>query len=225
MEEEKQPNNNEPVYSKLANYYNGEIFLFSLREQPTIPEFEKIINEPIYKAANCVLNTVDNFPLKYKKNGELARKQREYYNKDDKTYMGKKIDYIESDASKWNNSDHEWLYCLVYDGHIVKIGMTITSLQERYCGSYSCGTSRAMEKGSCSTTNYIISECNFYALAAGMTVEIYAICCPKTETTVTRFGITKTIYLSSVREYETMLTQCFHNTYGHKPVLCVQEGK
>ena len=67
MEEEKQPNNNEPVYSKLANYYNGEIFLFSLREQPTIPEFEKIINEPIYKAANCVLNTVDNFPLKYKK--------------------------------------------------------------------------------------------------------------------------------------------------------------
>ena len=103
--------------------------------------------------------------------------------------------------------------------------MTITDLKERWCGSYSCGTSRTMSKGSCSTTNYIITECNYGALCLGMNVEIYGISSPKNVISVTRFGVTKLIYTSTVGGLETMLAQVFHDKYKHKPVLCVQEGK
>jgi hypothetical protein len=58
-----------------------------------------------------------------------------------------------------------------------------------------------------------------------MDVEIYAVSCPKEAVSVSRFGQTKTIYISMVRGYETMLSQRFHTTYKKKPVLCVQEGK
>ena len=154
----------------------------------------------------------------------MSKNQREYY-EDSPTYTGKKVDYLPVDQNKWEDSNNEWVYCLAFNNHIVKVGMTITSLKDRWCGSYSCGTSRAMTKGSCSTTNFIISECNYRAVYSGMNVEIYAICCPKQAVTVSRFGQTNTIYASTVRGYETMLAQCFHATYTHKPVLCVQEGK
>lgn len=211
-------------YEKLNKYYKDGKFTFDVKSEPTVTEFTELIGEPINLVGKCVLNTPEYFPYKTKKNGTLTKKQREYF-EDKPTYKGKKVDYIGLDETKWIDSDNEWLYCLAYDGHIVKIGMTITDLKERWCGSYSCGTSRAMAKGSCSTTNFIITECNFRAVYSGMNVEIYAICCPKEAESVTRFGITKTIYMSKVRGYETMLSQLFHNTYKHKPALCVQEGK
>ena len=198
--------------------------IFDINKQPTIEEFSSLIGEEIHPAGQCVLNTTENFPLKLKKNGKPCVKQREYF-EEDTSYKGKKVDYLLVDETKWDNSEYEWLYCLAYDEHIAKLGMTITSLEDRWCGSYSCGTTRAMEKGTCSTTNFIISECNAAALLSGMKVEIYAIPCKKEEMKVTRFGVTETIYLSAVRGYETMLSKRFRTTYGHKPVLCVQEGK
>ena len=211
-------------YQKLNEYCKNNKLMFDIENEPTITDFSNVIGEKIHLVARCVLNIPENFPHKTKKDGTRTKKQREYY-EDDPNYKGKKVDYIPVDEKIWNDSDNEWLYCLTYNDHIVKIGMTITSLKERWCGSYSCGTTRAMSKGSCSTTNYIITECNFTALYNDMNVNIYAICCPKESVTVTRFNQTKTIYTSTVRGYETMLTQCFHNTYGDKPVLCVQEGK
>lgn len=211
-------------YEILKKYYKDEKLTFDVTKEPTIDEFTDCIGEPIHLVARCVLNTPENFPPKLKKDGTQAKNKREYFI-DDPTYTGKKVDYLAIDEAKWSDSNNEWLYCLVYDKHIVKIGMTITSLKERWCGSYSCGTSRAMTKGSCSTTNFIITECNFGAIHhCGMDVEIYAIPCQKKPVTETRFGETKTIYTSMVRGYETMLSRCFHTTYKHKPVLCVQEG-
>ena len=211
-------------YEKLNKYCKEKKLIFDVNNEPTVNEFEKVIGEKMQLVARCVLNTPKNFPYKTKKDGTPTKKQREYF-EDKQTYTGKKVDYLAVDETKWSDSENEWLYCLSYNGHIVKIGMTITSLKERWCGSYSCGTSRAMTKGSCSTTNFIITECNFGAVYSGMRVEIYAICCPKEKVSVTRFGETKTIYLSAVRGYETMLSKRFHTIYGHKPVLCVQEGK
>lgn len=211
-------------YPKLNDYYKDGNFQFPVESQPTVAEFTDVIGVPMHPVARCVLNTIENFPYKTKKDGTRAKKQREYF-EDIPTYTGKKVDYLAVDEEKWRDSTNEWLYCLAYNKHIVKIGMTITSLKERWCGSYSCGTSRAMTKGSCSTTNFIISECNFGAVYSGMDVEIYAIPCPKKEVTVTVFGLTKNIFPSMVRSYEAMLTERFHTTYKHKPVLCVQEGK
>jgi hypothetical protein len=210
-------------YEKLNKYYKDGKLTFDVSKEPTIAEFTDCIGEPMHLVARCVLNTPENFPYKTKKDGTPTKKQREYFIVDP-IYTGKKVDYLAVDETMWTDSNNEWLYCLAYNEHIVKIGMTITSLKERWSGSYSCGTSRAMNKGSCSTTNFIITECNFGAVHSGMNVEIYAMCCPKEEASVSRFGVTKTIYTSTVRSYETMLSQRFKSIYLHKPVLCVQEG-
>ena len=203
-------------YEKLGLYISNSDFTFDISNEPTTEDFEKVIGEKITLVAKCVPNTEEFFPPKRKK-------VREYFDPDNENYDGKKIDYIKEDPS-WTDEDYEWLYCLVYNGHIVKLGMTITSLKTRY-GSYSCGTDRAMKKGSCSTTNFIISECNAHAVMNDIEVGISGISIPKKIEKETRFGITKECIYSTVRDKETMLTEAFKNAYGHKPVLCVQEGK
>lgn len=212
----------EEAYAKLALYTRNGEFLFEIEDEPTVKEFESLIGEDMIHVADCVLNTEENYPKKFKKDGTEYKKQREYLT-DSEDYDGKKIDYKGCHES-WGNNDTEWLYTLVYNGRIVKIGMTIKSLKERY-GSYSCGTKRAMKKGSCSTTNFIISECNYVAKNNGITVEIYGIKCEYEKREKTRFGITETIPYSTVRGQETMLTKVFNNKYDHLPVLCVQTGK
>jgi hypothetical protein len=217
-------------YEKLGLYISNDSFTFDISNGPTIEEFEKELEtpekRPIEKTtlvAKCVLNTEEYFPLNYKKNGELAKKQREYHDPDDEDYDGKKVDYISVDPY-WTDKDNEWLYCLAYNGHIVKIGMTITSLHDRY-GSYSCGTGRAMKKGSCSTTNFIVSECNSLALEGGYEVEIYGIALPKKTVIDDSWGLDEEIVVSIARGMETKLMGIYTNAYSKKPVLCVQEGK
>jgi len=210
------------VYAKLDLYTRDGKLVFNIQDEPTLEQFETLIGESTTHVANCVLNTPEYFPIKVKKDGTQYKKQREYL-KDDYNYDGKKIDY-QICHEYWKDGDNDWLYGLFYDNRLVKIGMTITSLEERY-GSYSCGTTRAMKKGSCSTTNFIISECNYVAKKNGMTVKIYGIKCPATKITKTRFGITKICNSSTVRDQETMLIECFKNKYNHLPVLCVQSGK
>jgi len=203
-------------YEKLGLYVSNSDFTFDISNEPTIEDFEKVIGEKTTLVAKCVPNTEEFFLPK-------GEKVREYFDPDNENYDGKKIDYIEEDSA-WRDNDNEWLYCLVYNDHIVKLGMTITSLKTRY-GSYSCGTDRAMKKGSCSTTNFIISECNTHAVMNNIEVGIYGISIPKKIEKETRFGVTKGCIYSTVRDKETMLTEAFKNAYGHKPVLCVQEGK
>ena len=72
----------------------------------------------MYLVALCVLYTPENFPYKTKKNGIPAKKQHEYF-EDIPTYTGKKVDYLAVDEGKWSDSNSEWLYCLVYNKHIV----------------------------------------------------------------------------------------------------------
>ena len=210
-------------YEKLNEYYKDGELTFDISKQPLIADFSVRIGEEPSLVAQCKLNTPENFPYKTNKDGTPRKKQREYYS-DDPNYTGKKVDYVAEDEAMWNDSTNEWLYLLVYNKRIVKIGMTERNLKERW-SSYSCGTSRAMTKGSCSTTNFIISECNFGAVRCGMDVEIYGIPCKKEKYSMTRFGVTKYISPSVVRDLEKMLSDCFQTTYRHKPVLCVQEGK
>ena len=211
-------------YEKLTLYCNlqDKILIFDFKKEPTITEFSNLIGEDIYLAGRCVLNTPDNFPYKINKDGKRSKVQREYL-EDNPNYTGKKVDYFAVDETIWNDNNNEWLYFFAYDGHIVKIGMTTSSLKERM-SSYCCGTSRAMTKGSCSTTNFILSECNCIAIYSNINVEIYAIYCPKEKTTLERFGETNTVYKSTASDQERILCKLFHKTYKHKPVFCVQEG-
>ena len=204
------------VYKKLNKYILNNDFTFNLNEQPTVQEFENVIGENAILVAECELNTPNNFPTKGKRN-------REYFDPTDINYDGKKIDYKELNYA-WKDDTNEWLYFLVYDNHIVKLGMTITPLKKRY-ESYSWGTSRAMKVGSCSTTNFIISECNALAVSKGISVKIYGIPVKKEKKIIKRFGVEKVCSDSTVRDMETMLLESFKNCYSKKPVLCVQEGK
>ena len=81
-----------------------------------------------------------------------------------------------------------------------------------------------MKKGSCSTTNYVITECNYASVINNHDVEIFAIPLAKETKSITRFGVTKTVDVSIARGVEEIVTDKFINTYGYKPVLCVQKG-
>ena len=70
----------------------------------------------------------------------------------------------------------------------------------------------------------MINEVNYAALLQGYDVEIFGIRVPKKKELETRFGVTKEISLSVVRDIEEMLTDAFIETTGHIPVLCVQKG-
>ena len=210
-------------YEKLGLYISNGTFTFDISNSPTLKSFEKVIGVNAILVAKCVPNTEEYFALSYNKDGKLSKKRRKYLDPNDEDYDGKKVDYI-GENSYWTDEDNEWLYFLVYDVYIMKIGMTITSPKARY-ESYSCGTGRAMKKGSCSTTNFIISECNSLALDVGCEVKVYGIPLPKKTVVDNSWGETTEISVSIARDMEKKLTNIFTKTYGYKPVLCVQEGK
>ena len=56
--------------------------------------------------------------------------------------------------------------------------MTENTFDARF-GSYICGSRRAMKKGSCSTTNFIICEVLYASIKLGFDVDIYGIQIPK----------------------------------------------
>ena len=207
-------------YEKLETYVTEKGLTFDPKDEITIEDFFKEVDEPILKVADCNFCDRDNVPIKLKKNGEPSGLQKvviesSVHEDDLVVYNGVHED--------WKDDTDEWLYCITYDGHIVKIGMTITSLKSRY-GSYACGDRKAMKTGSCSTTNFVINEVNYAALLQGYDVEIFGIRVPKKKELEARFGVTKEISLSVVRDIEEMLTDAFLETTGHIPVLCVQKG-
>lgn len=209
-------------FQSILKYINTDsTFNFPITEQPTVEDFEKVIGEDVTLVAKAVFNTPENLP---------KSKAKEFYNPiKNKNYSGKKIDYtiIDKLAKKGSlhSKNNQYLYALAYDKHIVKLGMTECSIEERL-NSYNCGTLRAREKGTCSITNFVVTECNCLALSLDMEVEIYAIPCPIEYISVTRFGITEICRRTTVlRDLEAMLIKSFKNEYSYKPVLCVQEGK
>ena len=199
-------------YGKLEEYVNesGLTKKVDYKKEMTIEDFEEIIGEESTLVAECVFNSSEN-------SGGSTRATI-----DGEDFEGNLVAY-NGIHSYWNDSSAEWIYCITYDGHIVKIGMTITSLKARY-GSYLCGTRKAMDKGSCSTTNFVINEINYAALMSGVKIEIHAIRLEKEKTARTRFGITKEVTMSVARDYEEMVTDVFVEYTGHIPVLCVQKG-
>ena len=81
------------------------------------------------------------------------------------------------------NSYGEYIYLLVIDGKIIKIGGTYVGMKGRH-GSYNCGTRKAREKGTCSLTNFEITEYQYAAIRAGKKVEWYVFDVPLAETTI-----------------------------------------
>ena len=198
------------VYEEMSKYQNSKGFKFDYKSQPSISSFAKYIGEPVTKVAHGVLNIEKNLP----------ESKRTFIDGID--FEGKLVEYVQDDPM-WNDETGEYIYFLTYNKRIVKIGMTITTIKKRYA-SYNCGTRKAMKKGSCSSTNYVISECNYTALQQGIDVEVYAVKLKKEYKTVTRFNQTQKVAVSIARDAEEMATNAFMKKYKMKPILCVQKG-
>lgn len=116
---------------------------------------------------------------------------------------------------------HEWIYLLVVDGDIVKIGGTRDGLRNRLDVSYGCG--RCIEErggsGKCSVTNaFVYNTLVFYA-EAGSTIEVYGRILPPYHVAVPIFGTTVNIKAQVFHGIESTYMEDFRRTYGFLPFM------
>jgi hypothetical protein len=114
----------------------------------------------------------------------------------------------------------EWLYLLVINGRIVKIGGTRTGLKGRV-GSYLCGhhIEERGKSGDCSKTNGFIYNTFEHYLTLGCKIEMYGYRLPKTEVTIEIFGKETKIIAQTYHAYESTFLEDYKKTYGEYPIL------
>jgi hypothetical protein len=203
------------VYPDILKFIKENDFTVNIDKQMKMTDLQKQI--PSYKfkkVADCVLNTKQNFSTSSRK-----------FITEGKNFDGKLVDYIPTPEfkKKWKAEGAEWVYTILYDGNIVKIGMTSSGMSSRYT-SYGAGTKKAMTKGSCATTNFVVSQCNYLALLKGMKVEIFAYEIPITRTTQVIFGREEEVLNKVAHAYEFVLIDIYKNCTNGIPFLCGQSG-
>ena len=120
-------------------------------------------------------------------------------------------------------SYRELIYAIVIDGKIVKIGGTYTGMKKRH-GSYNCGTRKARAKGTCSVTNFDITEYQYTAIREGKTVEWYVFNVPLAETTINLpWGDEISYNAKTYLKYESSLTHKYAQLRGAVPPLNKQD--
>ena len=118
------------------------------------------------------------------------------------------------------NKKTEWLYLLVINGKIVKIGGTRTGLKGRVA-SYLCGhhIEERGKSGDCSKTNgFIYNTFEFY-LSLGCKIEMYGYELPKTEITIEIFGKETRITAQTYHAYESTFLEDYKKNYNEYPIL------
>jgi hypothetical protein len=118
------------------------------------------------------------------------------------------------------NKKTEWLYLLVINGMIVKIGGTRTGIKGRVI-SYLCGhhIEERGKSGDCSKTNgFIYNTIEFY-LNLGCKIEMYGYELPKTDFTIDIFGKETKIIAQTYHAYESTFLEDYRKNYGEYPIL------
>ena len=114
----------------------------------------------------------------------------------------------------------EWLYLLVMNDRIVKIGGTRTGLKGRVA-SYLCGhhIQERGKSGDCSKTNgFIYNTFEFY-LQLGCKIEMYGYELPKTEIAIEIFGNETKITAQTYHAYESTFLEDYRKKYNEYPIL------
>jgi len=112
----------------------------------------------------------------------------------------------------------EWIYILVIDGYIVKIGGTRVGLDER-CRSYLSGHCVPEKGGKSVSTNAFIYHTFHWYLEQGMSIEMYGYRIEPKQDTDTMLGFTETYSISRYHVWEAKLLGEFERLYGKKPPL------
>lgn len=130
------------------------------------------------------------------------------------------IQFIPTIPTELFNKKTEWLYLLVINGMIVKIGGTRTGLKGRVA-SYLCGhhVGERGKSGDCSKTNgFIYNTFEFY-LNLGCKIQMYGYELPKTEITIEIFGKQTKITAQTYHAYESTFLEDYKKTYNEYPIL------
>lgn len=196
--------------SGLANihelYENSPIkkWIKLISKDKTIPFMEYNRKDHFIPIADIVL---DN---------ELFTSGKNQGNKKRKTL----IQFVPTISSKMFNKKTEWLYLLVMNGMIVKIGGTRTGLKGRVA-SYLCGhhIEERGKSGDCSKTNgFIYNTFDFY-LNLGCKIQMYGYELPKTEITIDIFGKQTKIIAQTYHAYESTFLEDYKKNYNDYPIL------
>jgi hypothetical protein len=118
------------------------------------------------------------------------------------------------------NEKNEWLYLLLINGRIVKIGGTRTGLKGRI-GSYLCGhhIEERGKSGDCSKTNgFIYNTFEFY-LNLGCKIEMYGYELPKTKFNIKIFEKETEITAQTYHAYESTFLEDYKFQYNEYPIL------
>ncbi len=201
------------IYSDISKFISNGEFTIDINSTMSLTDFQALIpEEPFVKIADCKLNTGENFPGGKRK---LITEGPDF--------DGKLVDYsvLAPFKSKWAKEEKEWVYIICYNSKIKKIGMTSAGLASRF-GSYNTGTKKAMKKGSCATTNFVISQCNYLALLKGINVEIFAYEIPCIWTQRVIFGREEQVLNKVAHKYESILIDIYKKSTGSIPFLCGQ---
>ena len=112
----------------------------------------------------------------------------------------------------------QWIYFLTINNKIIKIGQTTKTLSERW-GSYSAGTKQNRDHGTCSLTNYFISELIRSTLELNYDVKLYGYKIENTYSTINILGKQQQVLNDNVKYYEANFIQKYTELYKDKPVL------
>jgi len=117
----------------------------------------------------------------------------------------------------------ELIYILAIDGKVAKIGGTYVGMKGRHM-SYNCGTRKARAKGTCSVTNYNITETQYAAIMSGKKVEWYVFDVPEAVNTINVWGEEVTYNAKTFYKYESALCDKYAALTGHYPLLSSNAG-
>jgi hypothetical protein len=130
------------------------------------------------------------------------------------------IQFVPTIAIEEFNKKSEWLYLLLINDKIVKIGGTRTGLKGRV-SSYLCGhhIEERGKSGDCSKTNgYIYNTFEFY-LNLGCRIQMFGYKLPKTEIQIEIFGKETNIVAQTYHAYESTFLEDYKKTYNEYPIL------
>ena len=130
------------------------------------------------------------------------------------------IQFIPKISTEEFSKKTEWLYLLVINDRIVKIGGTRTGIKGRVA-SYLCGhhIEERNKSGDCSKTNgFIYNTFEFY-LNLGCKIQMYGYELPKTEITIEIFGKETKITAQTYHAYESTFLEDYKKNYNEYPIL------
>jgi hypothetical protein len=134
------------------------------------------------------------------------------------------IDYIVVQGLEEKyNSYRELIYILAIDGKVAKIGGTYVGMKGRH-SSYNCGTRKARAKGTCSVTNFNITETQYAAIMNGKVVEWFVYDVPLAEATINVWGEEVKYSAKTFYKYESALCEKYKQLTGHFPILSANAG-